>query len=98
MLKKKSDKKSHLLPTNKPPMPTCLYANMHVSTSRAYMLPTSTDDVFVPNVKCCIKSSQSSVTVPSVLPVCLTTSAGPILESKYMRVIFQKKDKKGQNI
>ena len=41
---------------------------------RAYMLPTSTDDVFVPNAKPCIKSSQSSVTVPSVPPVCLTTS------------------------
>ena len=38
------------------------------------MLPTSTDDVFVPNVNPCIKSSQSSVTVPSVPPVCLTTS------------------------
>ena len=48
---------------------------MYVSTSRAYMLPTSTDDVFVHNVKFCIKSSHSSVTVPSVPPVCLTTSA-----------------------
>ena len=38
------------------------------------MLPTSTDDVFVPNAKPCIKSSQSSVTVPSVPPACLTTS------------------------
>ena len=55
-------------------MPTCLYANTHVSTSRAYMLPTSTDDVFVHNAKPCIKSSQSSVTVPSVPPVCRATS------------------------
>ena len=55
-------------------MPTCLYANTHVSISRAYMLPTSTDDVFVHNAKPCIKSSQSSITVPSVPPVCLTTS------------------------
>ena len=38
------------------------------------MLPTSTDDVFVPHVKSCIKSSQSSVNVPSVPPVCQTTS------------------------
>ena len=74
MLKKQSDPKSCQLPTNKPLMPTCLYANTYVSTSRAYMLPTSTDDVFVPNAKPCIKSSQSSVTVPSVPPVCLTTS------------------------
>ena len=74
MLKKQSDPKNRLLSTNKPLMPTCLYANTHVSTSRAYMLPTSTDDVFVPNAKPCIKSSQSSVTVPSVPPVCLTTS------------------------
>ena len=74
MLKKQSDPKSRLLPTNKPLMPTCLYANTYVSTSRAYMLPTSTDDVFVHNAKPCIKSSQSSVTVPSVPPVCLTTS------------------------
>ena len=36
--------------------------------------PTSTDDVFVPNAKPCIKSSQSSVTVPSVPPVCRATS------------------------
>ena len=55
-------------------MPICLYPNTYVSTSRAYMLPTSTDDVFVPNTKPCIKSSQSTVTVPSVPPVCLTTS------------------------
>ena len=55
-------------------MPTCRSAYMYVSTSRAYMLPTSTDDVFVPNVKSCIKSNQSSVTVPSALPVCLTTT------------------------
>ena len=74
MLKKQSDPKSRLLPTNKPLMPTCLYANTYVSNSGAYMLPTSTDDVFVPNAKPCIKSSQSSVTVPSVPPVCLTTS------------------------
>ena len=70
MLKKQYDQKS-LLPTNKPLMPTYFYANMHVSTCRAYMLPTSTDDVFMPNVNSCIKSSQSSLTVPSV---CLTTS------------------------
>ena len=36
--------------------------------------PTSTDNVFVPNAKPCIKSSQSSVIVPSVPPVCLTIS------------------------
>ena len=47
MLKKQSDQKIHLLPTNKPLIPTCLYANTYVSTSRVYMLPTSTDDVFV---------------------------------------------------
>ena len=75
MLKKQSDPKSRLLPTNKPLMPTCLYANTYVSTSRAYMLPTSTDDVFGPNPKLCIKSSQSSITVPSVPPISLTTSA-----------------------
>ena len=74
ILKKQSDQKSRLLPTNRPLMPLSLYANMYVSTSRAYMLPTSTDDVFVHNAKPCIKSSQSSVTVPSVPPVCLTTS------------------------
>ena len=74
MLKKQSDPKTRILSTNKPLMPTCLYVNTHVSTSRAYMLPTSTDDVFVHNAKPCIKSSQSSVTVPSVPPVCLTTS------------------------
>ena len=55
-------------------MSACLYANINVSTSRTYMLPTSVEDVFVPNVKSCIKSSQSSVTVPSVPPVWLTTS------------------------
>ena len=55
-------------------MPTCLYVNMYVSTSRAYMLPTSRDNFFVPNAKPCINSSQSSVTVPSVPPVCLTKS------------------------
>ena len=32
MLKKQSDPKSCLLPTNKPLMPICLYANKHVST------------------------------------------------------------------
>ena len=74
MLKKQSDPKSRLLPTSKPLMPTCLYANLHVSTSRAYMLPTSTDNVFAPVANPCIKSSQSSVTVPSVPPVCPTTS------------------------
>ena len=74
ILKKQSDQKSRLLPTNRPLMPLSLYANMYVSTSRAYMLPTSTDDVFVPHVKSCIKSSQSSVNVPSVPPECQTTS------------------------
>ena len=49
MQKKQSNPKSHLLPTNKPLMPTSLYGNRYVSTSRVYMLPTSTDDVFVPN-------------------------------------------------
>ena len=44
-------------------MSVCLYANMYVSASRAYMLPTSTDDVFMPNVL-----------VPTVPSVCLTTS------------------------
>ena len=39
ILKKQSDKKSCLLPTNKPLVPLSLYANMYVSTSRAYMLP-----------------------------------------------------------
>ena len=39
------------------------------------MLPTSSDNVFIPNVKSCIKSSQSSLTVLSIPPVCLTTSA-----------------------
>ena len=74
MLKKQSDPKSRLLPTNKPPMSRCVYAKMYVSTFRAYMLPTSTDNVFAPNVKSCIKSSQPSATVPSVPPVRLTTS------------------------
>ena len=74
MLNKQSDPKTCLLSTNKPLMPTCFYANMHVSTCRAYMLATSTDDVFVHNAKPCIKPSQSSLTVPSVPPVCLTTS------------------------
>ena len=68
-LKKQSVQKSRLLPTNKPLVPTCLYANVYASTSRGYMLPTSTDDVFVPNVMSCIKSSQLSVTVPSVPPL-----------------------------
>ena len=36
MLKKQSYQKSHVLPTNKVLMPTCLYANIYVSTSRAY--------------------------------------------------------------
>ena len=63
MLNKQSDQKSHLLPTNKPLMSICLYANMYVSASWAYMLPTSTDDVFMPNVL-----------VPTVPSVCLTTS------------------------
>ena len=74
MLKKQSDSKTCILSTNKPLMPTCLYVNTHVSTSRAYMLPTSTEHVFVHNAKPCIKSSQSSVTVPSVPPVCRATS------------------------
>ena len=47
---------------------------MYVSTSRGYMLPTSTDDVFVPNIKSCTKSRQSPVTVSSVPHVCLATS------------------------
>ena len=55
-------------------MPICLYPNTYVSTSRAYMLPTSTDDVFVPNIMSCIKSSRSSITVRSVLPLFLKTS------------------------
>ena len=55
-------------------MPTRLYENMYLSTSRACMLPTSTDDVFVYNVKSSINFSQSSVTVASVPTVCLTTS------------------------
>ena len=74
MLKKQSDQKSCLLPPNNPLISACLYAYAYVSTSRAYMLPTSTDHVFVSNVKSCIKSSLSSVTVPSVPSVCLTTS------------------------
>ena len=74
MLKKQSDQKSCLLPPNNPLISACLYAYAYVSNSRAYMLPTSTNHVFVPNVKSCIKSSLSSVTVPSVPSVCLTTS------------------------
>ena len=74
MFKKQSDPKTRILSTNKPLMPTCLYVNTHVSTSRAYMLPTSTDDVFAHNAKPCIKPSQSSVTVPSAPPVCRATS------------------------
>ena len=72
MLKKQPDKKSHLLPTNKPLMPTRFHANMYVPTSVAYMSPTSTGDVLILNVKSCIKSSQSSAIVPSVPSVCLT--------------------------
>ena len=72
MLKKQSDQKSRLLPTNKSLMSTCLYANMYVSTSRAYMLPTSADCVLC--LKSCIMSSQSFATVLVVPPVCLTTS------------------------
>ena len=53
-------------------MSTCLYANMYVSTSRAYMLPTSADYVLC--LKSCIMSSQSFATVLVVPPVCLTTS------------------------
>ena len=63
-------------------MLTCLYVNMYVSTSRAYMLPTSRDNVFVPNAKSCINSSQSSVTVPSVPPVCLTKSVHDSVNKK----------------
>ena len=74
MLKRQSDQKSRLLPANKPLMPTRLYENMYVSTSRACMLPTSKDDVFVSNVKSSINFSQSSVTVASVPTLCLTTS------------------------
>ena len=74
MLKKQSNPKTCLLSTNKSLMPTCLYANVHASTSRTYMLPTSTDNVFIHNAKPCIKSSQSSVTVPSVPPVYPKTS------------------------
>ena len=58
------------LPTNETThanMPLCKYVCLPLE-------PTSTDNVFVPNAKPCIKSSQSSVTVPSVPPVCLTTS------------------------
>ena len=54
---------------------SCKHVFMYVSTSRGYMLPTSTDDVFVPNINSCIKSSQSPFTFPSVSHVCLTTSA-----------------------
>ena len=39
-----------------------------------YVLPISTDNVFMPNVKSCNKSSQSSVTITSVPPVCPKTS------------------------
>ena len=46
------------------------------------MLPISIDDVFVPNGKSCIKSSQLSVTVPSVPSVCLTTSVHNIVIKK----------------
>ena len=35
MLKKRSDHKSRLLPTSKLLMPTCLFANMYMSTSRS---------------------------------------------------------------
>ena len=74
MLKKQSDPKTRILSTNKPFMPTCLYVNTHLSTSRVYMSPASTGDVFVHNAKPCIKSSQSFVTVRSVPPECQTTS------------------------
>ena len=47
---------------------------MYVSTSRGYTLPTSADDTFMPNLNSCIKSSQSSVTFPSVPPVCPPTT------------------------
>ena len=53
-------------------MPTRFHANMYVPTSVAYILPTSTGDVLILNVKSCIKSSQSSAIVPSVSSVCLT--------------------------
>ena len=71
MLKKQSDLKSRLLPTNKPLILTCLYAYMYVSTSKVYMLPILTDTVFMPNVKSSI--NQSSVTVSSVPPACVIT-------------------------
>ena len=48
---------------------------MYVSTSRGYTLPTSADDIFMPNLNSCIKSSQSSVTFPSVPPVCPPTTS-----------------------
>ena len=44
------------------------------------MITTSTDDVFVPNVNSCIKSSQS-VTVPSVPSLCLT----PFLQNNVIK-------------
>ena len=56
-------------------MPTCLYANISVSTSRAYMLPASkVRFLCLMGSLVILKSSHSSVTVPSVPPICLTTS------------------------
>ena len=49
--------------------------------------PTSTDNVFVPNAKPCIKSSQSSVTAPSVPLVCLTISVNDSVIKKAIVVI-----------
>ena len=70
MPKNYSDQKSHLLPTNKPIMPTCLNNNMYISVSRAYMLPTSPDDIFMSNSKSSYQSIQSFVNVSSSSSVC----------------------------
>ena len=53
---------------------SCKHVFLYVSTSRGYMLATSTDDVFVPDINSSIKSSQSLFTFPSASHVCLTTS------------------------
>ena len=87
MLKKQSDLESRLLPTKNPLIPTCLHANIYVSNSRAYILPTSTVNVFAPNVKSCIKSCHSYVTVPSVPPVRLTTSVHNVIKNLLLVVI-----------
>ena len=78
MLKKQSHPKTRILSTNKPLMPACLYVNTHVSTSRAYMLPTSTDNVFVHNAKPCIKSSHIRSTTSSLLDHILTNAGWKI--------------------